>query len=118
MIFTILFYLILFLIIIPPIAVAILLFYLSNKYKLSYNIYGYLKYRNIVFNFEDSKHKIEIFVGNFQVYFIWFRIRFFIRNINVNITLKNKKIPKEYLENNKRNKDDGVDESELSNLIF
>ena len=116
MILTFLFYLILFIIILVPLLLAVLLMYFSKVYNFTYQTYGYLKYKNILLKYEDNKIKIEAEIGDFQIYLIWLRIRFKIRNINVSIKLKNKKVCKDYFEGVKRNSAnnaENLDDSEL-----
>ena len=75
---------------IPILLLHLALYILSNYFltKLSFEYYGFLKFKNINFYIDTDSYFIYIHIDYFLIFFIWLKLRISIKGIKSTLTLK------------------------------
>lgn len=53
---------------------------------------GYLKFKDILFIYENDDFILKIQIDYFKIYLVWLRIRFYIRNLNIDFEVISKRL--------------------------
>ena len=80
-----------FLILTLPALILITAFYLiSKKFYFGFKVVGYLKFKDLIFLYENESIQINLKLENFQIYLIWLRCRIFFKGLVLNIVVNNR----------------------------
>lgn len=77
---------------IPPILLIAVFYLISKKFKFTFKIVGYVKFKDIEFFYENEHIQINLKLDNFQIFLIWLRCRIFFQGLLVNVVVNNKSL--------------------------
>jgi hypothetical protein len=70
--------------------ISLLFLFLSKKFELSYQVGGYMKFKNIRLIIDNEYFFIKLHINVFQIYIIWLKFRIYFQGINLAYLIKNK----------------------------